>query len=72
MPWYVAHFDETDHMDGRLLGFGGSFTTGGRLPGLAETWEEMREDLEMAGREIRWNWNTSAGTNACASPSGSP
>jgi hypothetical protein len=60
MPWYVAHFDETDHMDGRLLGFGGSFTTGGRLPGLAETWEEMREDLEMGGREIRWNnlgWN---------------
>jgi hypothetical protein len=60
MPWYVAHFDETDHMDGRLLGFGGSFTTGGRLPGLAATWEEMREDLDMEGREIRWNnlgWN---------------
>ncbi len=60
MPRYVAHFDETDHMDGRLLGFGGSFTTGGRLPGLAERWESMREDLDMEGREIRWNnlgWN---------------
>jgi len=60
MPRYVAHFDETDHMDGRLLGFGGTFTTGGRLPVLAATWEDMREDLDMVGREIRWNnlgWN---------------
>lgn len=55
MPRYVAHFDETDHMDGRLLGFGGFFTTGGRLPALMETWEEIRDDLEMEDREIRWN-----------------
>jgi hypothetical protein len=38
-----------------MLGFGGSFTTGGRLPGLGDTWELMRSDLDMEGREIRWN-----------------
>jgi hypothetical protein len=51
MPWYVGHFDETDHMNGRLLGFGGFFTTGGRLGGLGDTWESMREDIDMQGRD---------------------
>jgi hypothetical protein len=55
MPRYVAHFDETDHMDGRMLGFGGFCTTGGRLLGLVETWQEMRADLEMEDREIKSN-----------------
>jgi hypothetical protein len=55
MPRYVAHLDETDHMEGRLLGVGGTFTTGGRLPGLAETWTDMRADLDMNDREIRWH-----------------
>jgi hypothetical protein len=61
MPRYVAHFDETDHMEGKLLGFGGTFTTGGRLDGLGETWQEMRSALDMPDdREIRWsnlNWD---------------
>lgn len=42
-------------MDGRMLGFGGTFTTGGRLSRLGDTWQEMRSELEMDGREIRWN-----------------